>query len=92
MTPPIGADPLWTWSSGIDDAERVTEPQPVLIVRSLGIGTILGVLAGAWVAGVCKLLAPSYDSGAVTLSVGFVVVAAATVASILRREWRAPAG
>lgn len=70
----------------------MTEPQPVLIVRSLGIGIIVGVLAGALVAGVCKLLAPSYDAGALTLSVGFVVVVAATVAAIVRREWRAPAG
>jgi hypothetical protein len=68
------------------------EPHPVLIVRSLGTGVMLGVIMGALVAGVCKLIAPGYDAGKLALAVGLVVLAASTVTAVRRGDRRAAAG
>jgi NhaP-type Na+/H+ and K+/H+ antiporter len=74
------------------DADQVSEPHPVLIVRSLGIGVVLGVMAGALVAGVCKLIAPAYDAGMPTLVVGLLVIALSTAMAVRRGDRRAASG
>jgi hypothetical protein len=69
----------------------VTELQSVLIVRSLAIGFVLGVIAGALVAGACKLIAPGYDAGTPTLAVGLAVIALSTAMLVRRGDRRAAA-
>jgi hypothetical protein len=70
----------------------VPEPQPIVIVRSLGFGVVLGVIAGAVVAGVCKLIAPAYDAGTPAVAVGLLVIAISTAMAVRRGDRRAAAG
>jgi uncharacterized protein (DUF2342 family) len=70
-------------------ADVVSETQPILIVRSLLLGIVLGVVAAAALAGVCKLVAPSYDAGDPALMVGLIVIAVTTTVFVRRGDKRA---
>lgn len=63
-------------------------PPEVLIARSIAVGLVAAVIVGAFIAGFCKLVAPSYDAGGLVLGAGLVAMVVVTAIVVRRGDAR----